>query len=171
MGRPRTHASPTDEEWLEAFRVSVSMRGVMRSFGWSPHSSGYRMVREAIQRFPDAVSHFRWQGANHGPHHVGGPRKMLTQDILVHGTRAVAGIVIRRAMLESGIPWRCVACGNAGEWLGKALVLEVDHSDGDKTNNLLANLRFLCPNCHSQTPTFRRKKSSRCSPIGRRQLA
>ena len=31
---------------------------------------------------------------------------------------------------------------------------QVDHIDGDSTNLLYANLRILCPNCHSMTPTF-----------------
>ena len=34
------------------------------------------------------------------------------------------------------------------------LTLEVDHIDGDYRHNLLGNLRFLCPNCHRQTPEF-----------------
>jgi hypothetical protein len=39
--------------------------------------------------------------------------------------------------------------------MGHDLSLELDHIDGDSTNNTPGNLRFLCPNCHSQTPTFR----------------
>lgn len=45
--------------------------------------------------------------------------------------------------------------------MGKALVLHVDHVDGDAWNNEAENLRFLCPNCHSQTATYCRKMSAR----------
>jgi hypothetical protein len=31
------------------------------------------------------------------------------------------------------------------------LRLEIDHIDGDYHNNLAENLRYLCPNCHTQT--------------------
>lgn len=31
---------------------------------------------------------------------------------------------------------------------------QLDHKDGDNTNNCLENLRFLCPNCHSLQPTY-----------------
>lgn len=44
------------------------------------------------------------------------------------------------------------------EWYGEPIVLELDHEDGNKNNNSRENLRALCPNCHSLTPTWRGKK-------------
>lgn len=40
------------------------------------------------------------------------------------------------------------------EYNGKPITLQVDHIDGDRKNNTLENLRFICPNCHSQTKTW-----------------
>ena len=54
---------------------------------------------------------------------------------------------------------RCEECG-LKEWNGKKIILEVEHKDGNKHNNNEKNLKLLCPNCHSLTPTWRRKKSS-----------
>ncbi len=48
----------------------------------------------------------------------------------------------------------CIKCG-IHDWLGQPLSLEIDHIDGNNTNNSRENLEALCPNCHSQTPTFR----------------
>jgi len=55
------------------------------------------------------------------------------------------------------IDYMCALCGNPGTWSGKTLSLQVDHIDGDASNNEIANLRFLCPNCHSQTDTYGNK--------------
>jgi len=56
---------------------------------------------------------------------------------------------------------KCEVCGLLGEYNGKPLTLELHHIDGDRKNNSLENLQILCPNCHSQTHTYRRKKSLR----------
>ena len=65
-----------------------------------------------------------------------------------------ASEVLRRSLLFSGREEKCEICG-ISEWQGKKLSFEIDHIDGDRSNNDLSNLRFLCPNCHSQTDTWR----------------
>lgn len=49
----------------------------------------------------------------------------------------------------------CLHCG-IKEWNDEPITLELDHIDGNTNNNSRENLRFLCPNCHSQTDTWRR---------------
>jgi len=52
---------------------------------------------------------------------------------------------------------KCLICG-LSEWLGKEIGLEIDHINGIHSDDSKDNLRILCPNCHSQTPTYRNRK-------------
>lgn len=63
----------------------------------------------------------------------------------------------KRIFLEQNS--KCNAC-NLKEWMGIKITFELDHIDGDTSNNDRENLRMLCPNCHAQTPTWRRQKTS-----------
>ena len=66
--------------------------------------------------------------------------------------------VKRRIIKNSLLIYKCVECGITDSWNGKKITLQLDHIDGDNNNNKLENLRFLCPNCHSQTETHSVKK-------------
>jgi predicted transcriptional regulator len=57
----------------------------------------------------------------------------------------------KRVLLEQ--EGKCLFCG-LSEWKNKPLTLALDHEDGNHQNNDRANLRGLCPNCHSQTETY-----------------
>jgi len=61
-----------------------------------------------------------------------------------------------RLLKEKIIENKCFIC-DIEEWNGKKLNMELDHIDGNRTNHKLENLRMLCPNCHSQTETYRAK--------------
>lgn len=61
---------------------------------------------------------------------------------------------LRKTILRADlIPYQC-ECGLGPEWQGKPLTLQLDHINGDHQDDRLENLRFLCPNCHTQTPTW-----------------
>jgi hypothetical protein len=59
--------------------------------------------------------------------------------------------------------YQCYDCGLKNEWNGKLITLELEHIDGDKNNNNRNNLKWLCPNCHSQTQTYRKNNRNKIS--------
>lgn len=78
---------------------------------------------------------------------------------------------LKERILKSNLKeYKCSVCGNEGEWMNKKMVLQVDHINGINNDNRIENIRFICPNCHSQTETFsigdrkkRKKKENFCS--------
>ena len=52
---------------------------------------------------------------------------------------------------------KCQKCQN-NSWNDISITLELEHIDGNNRNNSRENLTLLCPNCHSQTPTWRNRK-------------
>jgi hypothetical protein len=87
-------------------------------------------------------------------------RKPLTlKEKLVNGISVKSSyllIELVKAGLKENI---CEECEQGNIWNGKPLTLHLDHIDGDHENNLLENLRVLCPHCHQQTPTFGSKNA------------
>ena len=75
------------------------------------------------------------------------------RQVTVESGAAKGHKMIRQYLMERNI-YECVMCSNKGEWNGKPLVLQLDHIDGNPKNNTLDNVRWLCPNCHTQTDTW-----------------
>lgn len=82
-----------------------------------------------------------------------GPSRPSGQEILVQGDRRINSTVRKLLIRDQIIPYKCNTCTMGPTWQDKELTLELNHINGDPCDNRLGNLEFLCPNCHSQTPT------------------
>lgn len=65
--------------------------------------------------------------------------------------------------------YKCEVCG-VSEWNGQEIKLECDHIDGNHRNNVISNLRLICPNCHSQTDTYKAKNKGNGRPLRRKDF-
>lgn len=62
---------------------------------------------------------------------------------------------VRKYLLKQS-EYKCSECGwNKINPITERSPLEVDHIDGNSENNVPTNLKVLCPNCHSLTPTYK----------------
>lgn len=75
-------------------------------------------------------------------------------EIFSENSRFCTGHVKKTLIKLALKDWQCELCGIA-EWQNKAIVLELDHINGKNRDHRIENIRFLCPNCHSQTFNFR----------------
>ncbi|MGB9181961.1 MAG: HNH endonuclease signature motif containing protein [Pyrinomonadaceae bacterium] len=151
----------TYETLCPVVEASLSYAEVLRRLGVKQAGASQSNIKRLVQKFRISTEHFLGQSRNQGNSHRGGPRKATAEEILVlrdtlaHHEKAVR---LRRAMIDIGISYCCAICGMEPVWNGKPLRLTVDHINGSRNDNRRENLRFLCHNCHSQTPTFGKSK-------------
>ena len=145
----------------KATAASESVAGVMRHLGLRSSGSMHWYLSKRIKKFEIDTSHFRGQSWRRGLPDLG---RLSAKEILRYDRRKGKkedSYKLRRALREIDRPYRCEACGLKPEWNGKELRLQVDHKDGDVLNNHPENLRFLCPNCHSQTENYGSYKNAK----------
>lgn len=79
-------------------------------------------------------------------------------------------LIKQRIVKDNLLDYRCNKCG-IDEWQGETLVLDLDHINGNNRDHRLENLRYLCPNCHSQTDTYKgRNKNTGKTKISDNEL-
>jgi 5-methylcytosine-specific restriction endonuclease McrA len=158
---PRGRArSWTDEELARAVAASTSLTDVIRALGLRPAGGNHRSVRAHVARLALSTEHFTHERRTRGIR----AWRALTRhspDTVFRSGAGIASAVVRRQAREHLRPYRCALCGNPGVHHGQPLTLQLDHANGVHDDNRLENLRWLCPNCHSQTPTYCGRSSRR----------
>lgn len=142
----------TDEQFVELIKNSTNISEVLFKLGYSVkgNSWGFSQVRQRMDDLNIPMSSFKGKSAAIEK----SKQSSLTAETLFKENCKHNRNCLRRFIINNNVlPYKCAICG-VSEWNGKTLSLELDHINGINNDNRLENLRFLCPNCHSQTTTY-----------------
>jgi hypothetical protein len=148
----------TLQQLEDACKKSTSLRRVISLLGLIEAGGNYSTVKRKIKESNIDISHFTGKGWNIGLNYKPNPPKPLC-DILVPNSNYQSHKLRKRLLKEGYFERKCHCC-QLTHWLGHPIALELEHIDGDHTNNQISNLTLLCPNCHATTPSWRKRKSN-----------
>ncbi|MFE3072254.1 HNH endonuclease [Streptomyces sp. NPDC059247] len=143
---------PAVEDLRNAVERSLSIAGALRLLGRRESGQTRALFRRWTAEAGLDTAHFLGQAHQRGRPGTARPAARI---LVRHGgERRTRTHLLRRALHEVGVPEECALCGSGPEWLGRPMTLEVDHVDGDWSDDRRENLRLLCPNCHAVTNTW-----------------
>lgn len=142
----------SDEQFVELLKKSSTISEVLFKLGYTVkgNSWGCSQVKRRMDDLNLDYSIFKGKSA---VIKIGRLNNVRKKDILKENCKHQRTVLRRYIIKNNLIPYKCAICG-CTEWQGKTLSLELDHINGINNDNRLENLRFLCPNCHSQTSTY-----------------
>ena len=143
------------EEIQEKVNCCSCICDMLEAFGYKRTSGSMAQVmKRVIEKYGIDTSHFR-------PYARNNQRPIYSLDEILIPNSPYTNIErLKIRIIKAGLlKYECEGCGNQGEWNGRPLTLQLDHKNGEHSDHSLENLRFLCPNCHSQTETFSGKNA------------
>lgn len=153
--RPRRSAPRqiAQSEVRRCIPLVLSYAELARMLGLGGSTAAQRRAKRLALDSGMDLSHFLGSASSRG--HPSGSRNAEPLEALLVAGRRMRTSALRERLIDEGfLPRCCSGCG-LERWHRRPIPLELDHIDGDRSNNRLENLRLLCPNCHAQTDTYR----------------
>lgn len=134
----------TKEELEKIVKESFCLRDVVKKIGYKCDSGNNNdTVKQRLVQYGISTNHFSYQK----------PQNRNEVNVFCENSTA-SQTTLRRWYIKRSDNSKCLICGQNIFWNGKQLTMILDHINGNKHDNRLFNLRWICPNCNSQLPTY-----------------
>jgi hypothetical protein len=144
----------------KAIAESYSLMDALRKLIGDRTKNGHhmRLIHRYIKEYNIDISHFgsHHERTKHGTKQFHGDQFTDEQLFIVDSKGARRTIHDRFERIHPALKCEMTECSVIDSWNNKPIILQLDHINGIDTDCRLTNLRWLCPNCHSQTSTFGR---------------
>jgi len=139
----------TDEMLTEAVATSTTFREVLRKLGIREAGGSHGHYTKRAKKLGLDTSHMLGKSSSRGK--ISHGRKYAVDYLVLRndGSRQDSKYLVR-SLIEIGRKHECEKCECPPVWHGVPMTLDVDHINEDWLDDRAENLRFLCPNCHSQ---------------------
>ena len=144
------------EKIKDAIEKSECKSDVLRFLGITLKSGNFQTLDRYIKKYDLESSNLVYKN-DRGSKWVS---ELNDEEVFCVNSPLQTGKIKRRILKKKLIEYKCEKCKNDGTWMGEVLILQLDHRNGINDDHRLENLRFLCPNCHSQTETFCRSNKN-----------
>lgn len=153
------------EELEIIIKESVSLREVLTKANLNNKGgASYLKLKKFIKENNINTDHFLGMGHSKTINNLNEYNKITKipiENILVENSTYQTSKLSKRLREEKLLEYKCSKCSLGNEWNSQPLTLHVDHINGVHNDHRLHNLRFLCPNCHSQTSTYCGRNASK----------
>ena len=142
----------SEQELRKIVNNSYSMKEVIDKLGYSTHSGNNHItVKKRLVKYNIDTSHFKSTS----------PVKRTNENVFINNSTASQHTLRQWYLKNNFSEYKCLICGLLPIWNDKELTLILDHINGEKRDDRLENLRWVCPNCNQQLDTTKKRISNK----------
>ena len=163
---------------IQVTKESVSYAEILKKLGLKQSGSVQNRIKKEIDNLSLDTSHFTGQAWRRNKNSYQDKRiknKYSDEIIFIENSNVSNGVVKNRLMSNPTYEHKCELC-SIKEWFDpfenkvKPVNLELDHINGNERDNRKENLRLICSNCHSFTPTYKGRNINKCLRNGEKKV-